>query len=197
MKNKVLILSIATISIAMGSLVALSSTNNLNVFAIGDGNHNHTIMFTTGCITSHSVVPETYDYWTEFHVHKDNAIVVSENEKYDIDSVDYDVDFNYGTYAYGDASNFVFNGSDCLIEIKSAAYDSVTFVFSLKDRADVDLNESEAVVHNVTDNNYSLNTKFDVVDMGSDYFDYGVTVDTSSCYGDNIKIEYIKLVFTC
>ena len=201
MKNKFilssLLVSVVALSISL-TVLALQSNGINKVFGDGD-NHDHEIHFFSGDLTEHQLVDGSAGWITSFTLSKENAIEVSSTEKYDIETLSYIDDDLFGTYFYGVESSYTYNTGSALIDISSAYYDSIQISFIISERATVNLSKSKVIVHNVTSDDYSLNTTFTdegLYTSGYNLFQAVISVPYAN-NGDHIEITEVRLFFSC
>lgn len=201
MKNKFilssLLVSVAALSISL-TVLAFHSNGINKVFGDGD-NHDHEVHFFSGDLTGHNSIAAYYGYGCNLLFHKDDAIVVSSSEKYDMNSLTYDEDNLAGSWYNGDESLLSFNTANGLVEVsQSQGNEEFYITFVVPSRANVNLYESLVVVHNISDSNYALNTEFEDFGEDGDGNNYYIALfDLKSNYGDRIAIEEIRLFFSC
>lgn len=206
MKKQLLILSALTSVMTITLAVVVTRVNNNNGFAFGQGDsHNHTIY-----LYGEDVVTDEYDdgYWVQpFSISKDDAIVVSQTEKYPINSYDFVPEGYCGTYYSGNEEDITWNvpnkdtSKPNYIAELTGNNNCVVFMFELLNRASIDLKHSF-----VYTKVYEEEEKYEEVLFNFASYDdipendstlYCASADGYSYYGNTIYIEYVQLTFSC
>lgn len=181
----------ASIGVVAASLSALSAKAPFIALG-GEDNHNHTVIFTGENVASGAYDEESYAQ--PFSLSKTGAIVVSDTEKYDIASYDFDPDIYDGTYAYAAEGAVTFGTDGAIATIESCKSEIINITFALVEYANVD--DGKSVVSYTVNGEYE-NVAFELKDYDDDFWYYGAAVNTSSHYGAKVQITQVKLVFSC
>lgn len=187
MKKKTFALfsSVIAVSFAACFPVLRTRIDNSVSYATGD-NHDHTVIFTGSDVTPGEYEEDYYSYF--FVLSKENAIVVNETEKYDIQSVE-------GRNRCYTAPDTVTWGGDNIAVIESGmGYEWFSFQFKLLKRAA--LNLDKCVVDYYVNDVYN-NVKFSVDYEDGDYCYYKAEATFYDAYEKKVEIRQVKLVFSC
>lgn len=192
MKRKFLLASVLTGAVALVASMAIIANPATDSFAKGfDENHDHTVNFVKSDISHETYVPA--ESTMIIGASQENAIVVSETEKYDISSV------SSKSYYYGEQSDINFDAASCLFEL-NGNNNFFYLYFQIKWWADVDLQKSIILYEqsNLSEDQTTYLKWDEYTDApDKDSFMYYFFLDTFSCFGETVKVKQIKLVFSC
>ena len=123
--------------------------------------------------------------------------------EYDLNSVPFDKTGDYsGTFAYGDVGAYDFSKEDSLFEIATFDYaEWFSIEFQLIKRANVDLDKSVMTFTNITTSTTSYpKIRYLSSDDAYNYYSFELSfedIGNYAEYGDILKLESLKLVFSC
>ena len=190
MKKKLFIAtSVASLAIVACTFVFSSG---LNVVPLKAGTRTHTVSFTAQNSVIEKGEYDSGEYAYPVSLSQKNAIVVSDSEKYDMAALEGVTNTSFMCSGSG-----VTFGGDYLISFVSEGWESFTVSFALKKaQLDTDASFISFYYSDGDDESYDNASKFKIYESGETN-KYYAAANFYPYYGYSIKINEVKLVFTC